>query len=528
MRFLLKTSPTSVAPFIVLLLLTISIAISDFTLFLPLEADIKQYIHIVAIGVAIAFLFLSKLSQSILLNKVYSSLVFVFLFSMYAYAQFLDVSSINYFSITALFMLLFWHGVHSDKAHWVSLFVVIVSLVVFKVYSNIELKIIIIYLLLFLTSISLAWAGWAGSDNVLSASNTDNKKEDEFCLDSISNAEPVIDIEPEIAMVNVDVNNSYSAWDKVLKDLHNELKSIHDVDNLFNRMLVFMSDTIEFDAAAVGMVQDNSINKISTYGPENFLHQKELNWNSHILNELKIKDEIIISYQDSLNDKGEAIKLYRLDAPILSNNKLIGLLTVFRQSVLFDDRDSKLTSAILFHSMIALRYARLQEEVKRLSGSGPNKILYSREQFIEKANIEIDQLDKPRQFSLFIIEIDDFDLISEKYNLNTAMAMLKKIAVNITSVLDADDFLGRYGKDGFIVLLHEKDLLEAKKIAENIRKKISLIKYKIPEGIITTTVSIGLTTISEQPEDIALLIRKADMGLFLAKESGRNTVKVSL
>ena len=58
------------------------------------------------------------------------------------------------------------------------------------------------------------------------------------------------------------------------------------------------------------------------------------------------------------------------------------------------------------------------------------------------------------------------------------------------SILSKEDELGRYGKEGFIVLLHNRELLEAKEIAESIREKIALVKVKSKEGVASSTVSI--------------------------------------
>ena len=58
--------------------------------------------------------------------------------------------------------------------------------------------------------------------------------------------------------------------------------------------------------------------------------------------------------------------------------------------------------------------------------------------------------------------------------------------------------------------------------------KVSNLKLKYQDSVITTTISIGLTIVSDPEEDLAGLMRKADMGLFVAKENGCNTVKVSL
>ena len=78
------------------------------------------------------------------------------------------------------------------------------------------------------------------------------------------------------------------------------------------------------------------------------------------------------------------------------------------------------------------------------------------------------------------------------------------------------------------MLLDETTLIEAKTLAENIRENIQNIKIKYQNHILATTASIGLTILSNPNDDLPSLMRKADMGLFVAIENGCNTVKVSL
>ena len=78
------------------------------------------------------------------------------------------------------------------------------------------------------------------------------------------------------------------------------------------------------------------------------------------------------------------------------------------------------------------------------------------------------------------------------------------------------------------IQISKTELMEAHYRTGVQRKKIADLKCKTEDGVAASTVSIGLTTVSEQGEDMASLIRKADMGLFVAKESGFDTVKVSL
>mgnify|MGYP000032172931 CR=1 FL=1 len=207
---------------------------------------------------------------------------------------------------------------------------------------------------------------------------------------------------------------------------------------------------------------------------------------------------------------------------------MIGLVTIIRDSMCFNEYEIKLASSIVFHSMIALRQARLQEEVKRQAIASANKTLYTREQLFEKAQIELDKINQPRVFSLLLIELDDIEKVADSLGMDAATKLYKTVATNMLGMLKTNDVLGRYGKDGLVVMLHETDLLDAKKRAENIREKVSQIQCKTNDGVVTTTVSIGLASVSEQGETIESLVKKADMGLFVAKESGCNSVKVSL
>jgi len=215
---------------------------------------------------------------------------------------------------------------------------------------------------------------------------------------------------------------------------------------------------------------------------------------------------------------------------VISNQKVVGLVTLFREELLFDTHDVKLTSSIVFHSMIALRQARLQDEIKRLNSDAvvTKLTLFTREQFVSRVKPVFDKLSKPRECSLFIVEIDNLESITDSQGRDAGAKLFKAVSKVIMSFLNEGDVLGRYGNEGFIVLQDETDLMHAKSIAEKIRVKASQIKLKFQNDVITTTVSIGLTIVSDPDEGLSSLMRKADMGLFVAKENGSNTVKISL
>lgn len=312
-------------------------------------------------------------------------------------------------------------------------------------------------------------------------------------------------------------------WPIVLEKLSKSLNSIHDVDVLFNKMLIALNESIPYKSAAVGMLQGRDLKITQTFGDEESISPTILNWSNDFIRSLAETQQ---EYTGTFINNDSSY--YRLDLPILSNGKLVGVVTLIRNSEEFDNYSCKLSSSILFHSMVSLRNARLYEEFKKLKSKGKQTTLITRDQFMGSSAERLSNLNKPRSASLMIVEIDHFDKLEERYSKETSLVVYSAITNILLSATRDNDILGRYGNEGYVVLLNDTDLLEAKKQAERMRELIAKTPCKTPVGKITTTVSIGLASASHSDEDIRSLSQRAGMALFVAKESGKNSVKVKL
>lgn len=312
-------------------------------------------------------------------------------------------------------------------------------------------------------------------------------------------------------------------WPIVLEKLSKSLNSIHDVDVLFNKMLFALNESIPYKSAAVGMLQGRDLKTIQMFGNESFMTPEILNWSNDYIRSLAETQQEFTSKFTENNTT-----YYRLDLPIISNGKFVGVVMLIRESEEFDNYACKLSSSILFHSMVSLRNARLYEEFKKLKSKGKQTTLITRDQFMDSSAERLSKLNEPRSASLMIVEIDHFDKLEERYNKETSLAVYNAITSILLSATRDNDILGRYGNEGYVVLLNDTDLLEAKKQAERMRELIAKTPCKTSVGKITTTVSIGLASASHSDEDIRSLSQRAGMALFVAKESGKNSVKVKL
>jgi len=530
-----------------LIIIAMSVIGASWLFALPVYFDLKIATQILPLIYSIVALFSAARLQHRYLNLLAAPVSYVVIFSSWAYVVYLNVGMIkdpadvvsaqlagasNSMYLLGLSLITIWLGRYFKFAIYLSSLATVSLMVLLLVFVPISITFLLAVGLLLASSIVISFVIFKTQFTIAPTTISDFDEVDEDLLLPAELEEQEITPELEIDVQPLNETSINYDWDLILRELHGELKNTADVDQLFKRMLTFLHGAMEFNSAAVGMLQDKSLKKIAVYGDDILLQTQSLNWTNQRINELFSSREPITSKQaDTYQETSDTSSfLHRLDIPVISNQKVVGIVTLFRENVLFDTHDIQLASSIVFHSMVALRQARMQDEIKRLSNDSViNKLtVYSREQFVTQVKPVFEKLSKPRECSLFILEIDKLDSVIDSIGREAGAILYKSVSNLLMSLLKDSDVLGKYGKEGFIVLLDETNLIEAKALTESVREKIQALKVKYQEHVLSTTVSIGLTIVSNENEDLPSLMRKADMGLFVAKENGCNTVKVSL
>ncbi len=125
--------------------------------------------------------------------------------------------------------------------------------------------------------------------------------------------------------------------------------------------------------------------------------------------------------------------------------------------------------------------------------------------------------------SVILLDVDNFKCINDKYGHQTGDLVLKKLAELLKKNLRKSDIVARYGGEEFIIILPDTDIKGAVKVAEKLRKAIE----KLSINGIKITASFGVSQLKDD-DDIQKLIKRADKALYIAKRSGKNTVKYIL
>ncbi len=215
-------------------------------------------------------------------------------------------------------------------------------------------------------------------------------------------------------------------------------------------------------------------------------------------------------------------------APLLLGDQVLGVLEVdsLRRSA-FDESDLRLLAAFSATASVAIRNAQLYAEVQRQAITDHLTGLYNRRGFFELGQRE---LARARRFnhplSVLLFDLDRFKQINDSYGHTIGDQVIYQIAERSRKNLRHIDVLGRYGGEEFAALLPETDLPTLYHVAERLRQAVAETPIQTERGPIPLTISIGLTMLTDDIQDLAALLNRADAAMYAAKQMGGNYLAV--
>ena len=131
-----------------------------------------------------------------------------------------------------------------------------------------------------------------------------------------------------------------------------------------------------------------------------------------------------------------------------------------------------------------------------------------------------------KPLAVMILDIDFFKAVNDTYGHDAGDDVLREFATRIRRSIRGIDLACRYGGEEFVIVMPERDLNVAGKVAERVRRAIAAEPFTIEKGArrIEVTISIGLATLERKDEPVADVLKRADVALYRAKHDGRNRV----
>ncbi len=125
------------------------------------------------------------------------------------------------------------------------------------------------------------------------------------------------------------------------------------------------------------------------------------------------------------------------------------------------------------------------------------------------------------------LDLDHLHVINDNYGIEAGDRLLKEIAARLKQGRRREDLVARMGGDEFAILLSDCDLEQARKIADQLRREINKIQITQGNKAISISISLGLTPITSENNNVAIILHTAEAACALAREQGLNIIRVA-
>ncbi|MFH1594056.1 MAG: sensor domain-containing diguanylate cyclase [Candidatus Omnitrophota bacterium] len=230
-------------------------------------------------------------------------------------------------------------------------------------------------------------------------------------------------------------------------------------------------------------------------------------------------------FRFSLKDVSDGLSSL-IACPIMSERNIYGILRVDSTgSNRFSQSDMRFLDIISDVSNVSIQNAVLYKKVQELAIRDSLTGLCVHRYFIERLEKEVGRsLRSSSDFSLLMLDLDDFKGHNDKYGHTSGDLILKHLTSIILSVTQHTDIVARYGGEEFAIILLNKGKTLAVKVAEEIRDRLSKAPLIVRRHRIDITVSIGVASCPSEARIAKDILKLADVRLYKAKEDGKNKV----
>ncbi len=129
-------------------------------------------------------------------------------------------------------------------------------------------------------------------------------------------------------------------------------------------------------------------------------------------------------------------------------------------------------------------------------------------------------------FTVMMIDIDHFKQVNDTHGHQAGDRILFAIAQEIQKGVVPEGIVCRYGGEELIVFVPGRTARDVVPLAQRLRTQIEHLETTFRAKRISVTVSIGLADRRSLKEQLMHVVHAADKALYIAKEKGRNQVRL--
>jgi diguanylate cyclase (GGDEF)-like protein len=180
-----------------------------------------------------------------------------------------------------------------------------------------------------------------------------------------------------------------------------------------------------------------------------------------------------------------------------------------------------ITSSILLYQLFRYRKIKKSSFTDRLTN------VYNRN-YLEEIEDDIDL----NEYILVVFDIDHFKKVNDTYGHDAGDKVLQEIGAILLNILRMDDDIAiRYGGEEFVLLIKSNTGFseDSESIVQRVYERVKNNKFYIDdEKYINITISVGVNKEPSKEDKFADAFKVADLALYEAKNSGRDTIRFAV
>ena len=236
----------------------------------------------------------------------------------------------------------------------------------------------------------------------------------------------------------------------------------------------------------------------------------------------------------TLSAHRQAMRVLAAAALIVVASEVIGVTAALTGTSTFTDAAEEFAElvAILAAAVVLHYLGRVEREeispLRRSADVDELTGLSSRSFFERAAGRRVEQArENGTPLACILLDVDDFKAYNDSHGHGAGDEILRCVARILRESARADDLVGRYGGEEFVLLMNG-EVGVAREVAERIRQavQISCVPQDGNSLERPTTVSLGVVTLSEETKSLDRLIAMADVEMYRSKKTGKNRVSV--
>ncbi|MFK5985379.1 MAG: EAL domain-containing protein [Pseudomonadota bacterium] len=277
-----------------------------------------------------------------------------------------------------------------------------------------------------------------------------------------------------------------------------------------------------FETSSEGILVTDAQNKIRLVNPSfekitGYTAKEVLGKSPAVLNSGNNNKEYYLSMWKALYKKGQ------WQGEIWNKRKNGEIYPQWLSIAVVKDEQNKVSKHVAVFSDISER-KKAEEKIHWQANFDQLTELPNRGLFLDRLRqfIHVYQRDK-KSFALLFMDLNRFKVVNDTLGHHAGDQLLQMVAKRLSENLSESDTIARFGGDEFTVLLPRiNSVQDAGHVAQRI---ISVLTkpFNINGSDVFIGTSIGITLFPDDADDEISLIRNADMAMYHAKKSGKNS-----